>query len=139
LVAFPTVCAVLFFVLLQPRIIGQYTNIGSFRPEHKSIGMWMKDKISRDAVIMSRYPAIAFYADAQWEPTPNAKYDEVLVYARAQGADYFVLDEAETQELRPQLAFLFEEGRVSPELDLVYLLDSARGRLAVFELRGVEG
>jgi hypothetical protein len=135
LLALPTLLVALFFAVLQPRVIAQYTNIGSFRPEHKTFGLYVRDKIPPDSVIMSRYPAIAFYAEAQWEPTPNAEFGELLLYARAQHVDYFVLDEEETLQLRPQLAFLFEDDRVPPELQALYFLDSARGRLALFELQ----
>ena len=133
-VAIPTVALVLFLAVLQPRIIGQYTNIGSFRPEHKTIGLWLRDNVPAGSVVMSRYPAMAFYAEADWEPTPNAEYEQVRVYAEAQDVDYFVLDEAETLELRPQLAFLFDQDRLPSDLKLLHLEDSAGGKLAVFEL-----
>ncbi len=134
LVAIPTVLLILFLVLLQPRIIHQYTEIGSFRPEHKTVGLWLKDNIASDSVVMSRYPAIAFYADMQWEPTPNADYEQLLVYARAQGANYFVLDEYETRDLRPQLAYLLTGDQLPAELKLIHVDDSVRGKLAVFRL-----
>ncbi len=134
IVAIPTVALVLFLSALQPRIIGQYTSVGSFRLEHKTIGLWLKDNIPTGSVVMSRYPAIAFYGDAEWEPTPNAEYEQVRVYAEAQGVDYFVLDEAETLELRSQLAFLFDQDRLPSDLKLLHLEDSAGGKLAVFQL-----
>jgi 4-amino-4-deoxy-L-arabinose transferase-like glycosyltransferase len=135
LLAIPTVALVLFFVVLQPRTIQQYTNIGSFRPEHRTVGLWLRDNASRDSVVMSRYPAIAFYADTRWEPTPNAEYAQVLDYARFNRVDYFVLDEGETHELRPQLAFLLDEDTLPPELELIHVDHSARGKLLVFELK----
>ncbi len=135
LLAIPTIILVLFFALLQPRIIRQYTNTGSFRLEHKTVGLWLKDNISRDAVVMARYPAIAFYADTRWEPTPNAEYAQVLDYARYNGVDYCVLDEVETRDLRPQLAFLLAEDKVPPELELIHVEHSARGKLTVFRLK----
>jgi hypothetical protein len=134
MVAIPTVALVLFFAVLQPRIVAQYTNIGSFRPEHKTIGLWLKDNIPAGSVVMSRYPAIAFYGDAEWEPTPNAEYEQIRVYAEAQDVDYFVLDEAETLGLRPQLAFLFDQHRLPSDLKLLHLEDSVGGKLAVFKL-----
>jgi 4-amino-4-deoxy-L-arabinose transferase-like glycosyltransferase len=135
LLAIPTVALVLFFVVLQPRTIQQYTNIGSFRPEHKTVGLWLRDNAPRDSVVMSRYPAIAFYADTRWEPTPNAEYAQILDYARFNQVDYFVLDEGETHDLRPQLAFLLDEDTVPPEIELIHVDRSARGKLIVFELK----
>jgi len=135
LLAIPVIALLLFFAVLQPRVIQQYTNIGSFRPEHKTIGLWLRDNISSDSVVMSRYPAIAFYADTRWEPTPNAEYGQVLDYARYNAVDYFVLDESETRDLRPQLAFLLAEGTVPPELELIHADYSAGGKLVVFRLK----
>jgi len=135
LVALPTVVLVLYLVALQPRAIAQYTNIGSFRMEHKTVGLWMKDNIPNGAVIMSRFPAIAFYADRPWEPTPNAEYAHLLTYARANAVDYFVLDEEEARDLRPQFAFLFDGQSAPPDLELVHTLPSARGKLLVFAVK----
>jgi hypothetical protein len=135
LTAIPTLILIVFLALLQPRIISQYTSIDSFRPEHKTVGLWLKDQVSGDTVVMSRYPAIAFYANARWEPTPNAEYDELLEYAWHVGADYWVLDEVETRELRPQLAFLLHEDILPAELQLVAVDESAKGKLAIFRLR----
>ena len=135
LVAGPTVLLILFLAILQPRVIQQYTNLASFRPEHKTVGLWLRDQVSRDTVIMSRYPAIAFYADARWEPTPNAEYEQVLDYAQYNGVDYLVLDEVETASLRPQLAFLLVDETMPPELELIHVGDSPRGKLGVFKLK----
>jgi len=131
----PTLILVLFFAFMQPRVVGVYTSTGSFRPEHKTVGLWLRDNIPPDSVVMSRYPAIAFYADARWEPTPNAEYAQVLTYARANRVQYFVLDELETRELRPQLAFLLDESAVPPDLELMYVHHSAKGKLVVFRLK----
>jgi hypothetical protein len=135
LVGLPTLLLLLYLVAMQPRAIAQYTNIGSFRTEHKTVGLWMKDNVPPSAVVMSRFPAIAFYAERRWEPTPNAEYARLLTYARANAVDYFVLDEEETRDLRPQFAFLLDTGSVPPDLDLVYTLPSARGKLLVFAVK----
>ena len=135
LLVLPTVVLILFFASLQPRTVQQYTNIGSFRPEHKTIGLWLRDNVPPDSIVMSRYPAIAFYADTRWEPTPNAEYAQVLAYARANGVDYFVLDEVEARDLRPQLAFLLDENAVPSDLELIHADDTVRGKLMVFKLK----
>ena len=139
LVAIPTLALLTYLVAMQPRAVAQYTNIGSFRTEHKTIGLWMKDNIPRDSVVMSRFPAIAFYAEQRWEPTPNAEYSQALGYARANHVQYWALDEEETRDLRPQFAFLLDAllldaGKTPPELQLVHALDSARGKLSVFRV-----
>jgi 4-amino-4-deoxy-L-arabinose transferase-like glycosyltransferase len=131
----PVAALVLGLLLLQPRTIAQYTNIGSFRPEHKAVGLWLKDNIERDSVVMSRYPTIAFYADTRWEPTPNAELSEVLTYARANHVNYFVLDELETKEMRPQLAWLLDESAPPAELDVLQAFPSAQGKIIVYHLK----
>jgi 4-amino-4-deoxy-L-arabinose transferase-like glycosyltransferase len=133
-VAVPTVAMILFFALLQPRVIEQYTSTGSFRIEHKNVGLWLKDNIPAGSVVMSRYPAIAFYADSRWEPTPNAPYAQVLTYAEANGVDYFVVDELETRELRPQFAPLVRGEDLPPELKLIHT-DRSGARIVVLELK----
>jgi 4-amino-4-deoxy-L-arabinose transferase-like glycosyltransferase len=135
LTALPALLLILFFVGLQPRVIEQYTSTGSFRIEHKTIGLWLKDNIPPNSVVMSRYPAIAFYADSRWEPTPNASVAQVLQYARANGVNYFVLDELEAQELRPQFLPLLNSGNLPAELELFHVDESPRGKLVVFILR----
>jgi len=134
LVAVPAVALVLFLALLQPRVITQYTSTGSFRPEHKAVGLWLRDQIPPDAVVMSRYPAIAFYAESRWEPTPNATWAEVLRYAQANNVDYFVVDELEAKELRPQFLPLINGSDLPAELELIHVDESSSAKLVVFRL-----
>lgn len=132
----PTLLIAAMLLAALPHVMDN-TARGSFRFAHKTVGLWMKDNLAtgRDTVIMARYPAIAFYADAQWEPTPNATWPEVLRYARHVGADYFVLDRREVGKLRPQLAFLMDETQIPPELELVHVDTSEGERLLVYRIR----
>ncbi|GAB4506108.1 MAG: hypothetical protein Kow00123_02460 [Anaerolineales bacterium] len=132
----PTLLIAAVLVVALPRVMDN-TARGSFRFAHKTVGLWMKDNLAttRDTVIMARYPAIAFYADAQWEPTPNATWPEVLRYARHVGADYFVLDSREVEKLRPQLALLMDESQIPPELELVHVDTSEGERLVVYRIK----
>ena len=134
LTALPALLLILLLVLLQPRVIAQYTSTGSFRSEHRTVGLWLRDNTPPNSVVMSRYPAIAFYADSRWEPTPNASITRVLRYARANGVNYFVLDELEARDLRPQFLPLLDGKDLPAELELVHVDDSARGKLIVFIL-----
>jgi hypothetical protein len=134
LAAAPTVVLLLFMLVLQPKVVSLYANTGSFRPEHKTIGLWLGSNIAPGSVVMSRYPAIAFYADAQWEPTANASLDELLTYANASQVDYFVVDELETRQLRPQFAPLLRGEGLPSELELFYTTNGPLGKLAVFKL-----
>jgi hypothetical protein len=135
LATLPALALLLYFVWMQPRAVAQYTNVGSFRLEHKTVGLWLGENIAHDSVVMSRYPAIAFYADTRWEPTPNADWAQILAYARANDVNYFVLDEDETRSLRPQFAFLLNKRTIPPELELIHIDHSPRGDLLVFRLK----
>lgn len=132
----PTLAIVALLLVALPRIMDN-TARGSFRFAHKTVGLWMDQAglTTPDTVVMARYPAIAFYADAWWEPTPNATWPEVLRYARHVGADYFVLDEREVETLRPQLAFLVEGTDIPPELELVHVDRSEGEALVVYRIK----
>ena len=132
--AAPAVLLLLFMLVMQPKVISLYANTGSFRPEHKTLGLWLRDNIAVGSVVMSRYPAIAFYADTQWEPTANASLEELLTYARASKVDYFVVDELETRQLRPQFAPLLRGESVPEELELFHTTYGPLGKLVVFKL-----
>jgi 4-amino-4-deoxy-L-arabinose transferase-like glycosyltransferase len=132
----PALAIAALLLVALPRVMDK-TARGSFRFTHKTVGVWMKDSLptARDTVIMARYPAVAFYADAQWEPTPNAAWPEVLRYARHVGADYFVLHGREVEKLRPQLAFLMDEKQTPPELELVHVDASENERLMIYRIK----
>lgn len=135
LLSIPTLVLVVFFAVLQPKVVRQYANTGSFRPEHKKVGLWLRDNTPSNAVVMSRYSAIAFYAERRWKPLPNATYAELMTYARANDVSYFVLDQLETRELRPQYAALLY-GEVRPaDLRLIHVDESPTGKLVVFQIR----
>ncbi len=130
----PTLVIILFLMVLQPKVISQYTSTGSFRPEHKTLGLWLRDNIPQGSVVMSRYPAIAFYAESLWEPTANASLDELLTYAKESKVDFFVLDELETRQLRPQFAPLLFGESLPVELERIHTERGPLGQLVVFEL-----
>lgn len=110
--AVPVALLIVLFVVMLPRVAAG-TSVGSFRPAHREAGLWLAARIEPGATVMARYPAIAFHAGADWVPTPNARVEEVLSYARSHGARYFVLDEREVSSMRPQLAILLETSKVS--------------------------
>ncbi len=116
----------------MPRV-ATTTSLGSFRPAHRTAGLWLSERIQPGDTVMSRYPAVAFHAGASWVPTPNASIPDVLAYAYAHGADYFVLDERETRQLRPQLAPLLEIQEM-PGLRRLAELEDEGARIVIFRL-----
>lgn len=131
--AIPTLLVMAAMIAVQPLVIRQVTAVGSLRPEHKTVGEQLAPLIARDAIIMARYPAIAFHADAKWVPTPNASWPEIVRYARHKGVTYVAIDERELK-YRPQLTDLVTGDRVSPELKLVLESEAGGERLVVYQL-----
>jgi 4-amino-4-deoxy-L-arabinose transferase-like glycosyltransferase len=133
LVAWPLVLVVAWFLYQEPAIM-RGTAIGSVRPGQKSVGLWLGAQVGRDAVVMSRYPSIAFYADTVWRPTPNASVEQMLEYARFKQVDYLVLDESETEQMRPQYRALLD-GPLPAPLERVHVDDTDGDRLVVIKMK----
>jgi 4-amino-4-deoxy-L-arabinose transferase-like glycosyltransferase len=109
------------------------TETQAVRPEHRAAGEWLAAHTPADAVVMARYPAVAFHADRHWVPSPNSDYQAALSYAAANGVSYWVVDGNESQ-FRPQLAFL-AEGSPPPELELVFSVPTAGKPVYVYRVR----
>ena len=127
----PIVLVIATLLLAQPYVIRKVTDVGSVRPAHKSVGEYLGRTLPYDAVLMSRYPAIAFHADIRWVPTPNASLSEILNYARHKGVQYWAIDERELA-YRPQFRELVAGGQVP--LELIYADDPGGERLVVYAL-----
>ena len=130
LTSIPVLLLLAFCVLMLPREAAG-TSVGSYRVAHREAGLWLAAHVEPGETVMSRYPAIAFHAGADWVPTPNAEISEVLSYAESHGADYFVIDERETISLRPQLASLIEGTSPSGLERLVEIEDEGQ-KLTIF-------
>ena len=118
---------------LHPLVVKEVTNVGSVRMEHRVVGEALHDQVTRDTVLMSRYPAIAFHADTRWVPTPNASWPEVLTYARHKGVHYFAIDQRELR-YRPQLANLVTGDQTPAQLERVYRTVVDGERMIVYRL-----
>jgi len=131
----PAALVVILLVGAYPRVHRAVTGVGSVRPEHRTMGEALRDLSEPGEVVMCRYPAIAFHAERDWMPTPNASWSEVLNYAQHKSVDYFVIDQRELV-YRPQFQPLMGGEDVPPELELV--LDSASSdgseRLVIYRL-----
>ncbi|NLG27375.1 MAG: hypothetical protein GX557_05660, partial [Chloroflexi bacterium] len=129
----PVALVVAGLLVLTPRVVREVTSVGSVRMEHRWVGEKLHDEVTRDTVLMSRYPAIAFYADTQWVPTPNASWPEIMTYARHKGVRYLAIDERELR-YRPQLAGLVTGNQVPAELKQVYQSTVDGERMVVYRL-----
>jgi 4-amino-4-deoxy-L-arabinose transferase-like glycosyltransferase len=115
----PVVLAGFLLLGAQDRVRQEVNSVGSVSPTHRVVGEMLADQTPADAVVMCRYPAIAFHADRRWTPTPNASWDQVLNYARHKGVDYFVIDQRELR-YRPQFQPLVSGEDVPPQLELLF-------------------
>jgi len=105
----------------------------SFQPAHLLAADELRARgVPADAVVMSRYPAIAFHAGTRWAPTPDAAWPEVVTYARKHGAHYLAMDAWEG-ELRPQLRFLLDPGQAPAELRYLATVDAGAGPVVLYE------
>ncbi|MDW8316648.1 MAG: glycosyltransferase family 39 protein [Anaerolineae bacterium] len=130
--ALPALALVAILAIAHPETLRAVRATQAFRAEHRAAGEWLAANAPADAVVMARYPAIAFHANRYWLPSPNSDYAAALRYAAANGADYWVMDGNE-RAWRPQLAFLFED-RPPPELELVYRVPTAGQPVLVYRV-----
>jgi len=124
-----------FLAYTVPDVVGT-AHSGSWRPEHKSVGIWLRQNTPSGGVLMSRYPAIAFYANKRWVATPNAPVSDVLRYASGKGVTYWVVDERETVKLRPQFAQLLQGTETLPGLATLHMDTSSPERIVILALSG---
>ncbi|MGQ9586607.1 MAG: glycosyltransferase family 39 protein [Anaerolineae bacterium] len=126
------------FLGLQPLVRQALDVPASFRAEHRTVGEWLGEHTEPDAVVMSRYPALAFHADRRWVATANAPLPDLERYALVHGVDYLVVDARELP-LRPQFAPLVAGEGVPPWLELLAVQGEGEERMAIYRLRGGPG
>ncbi len=91
--------------------------------EYRAAGLALRGRLPEGAHVLARKRQVPFYAGAFWEWLPYGELDSVLIYARAHGAEYVVIDEATTPALRPQLAFLLDPAAAPDNLMPIYVSD----------------
>lgn len=128
----PALLVVILLLGAYPHVSREVTQVGSFRPAHRAVGEALAKRLPRDTVLMCRYPAIAFHADAHWVPTPNASLEAVTTYARHKGVQYWAIDERELR-YRPQFAQLVTGEETVTGWELFYVDDSGKERLVVYQ------
>jgi hypothetical protein len=132
----PTACLAVVLLWQGPRLWADMQQTHSFQPGHGVAAAKLQELgAPSDAVVMSRYPAIAFHAGTRWAPTPAATWLEVAAYARAHGVRFLVMDEWEAQ-LRPQLGVLLDPATAPPELRHLATVDAGAGSVLLYELDG---
>lgn len=101
---------------------------GEIEPNfYKDIGLWIRDNLPQNAVIMSRKPWIPFYAQREEVPLPYAPFPEIIKFAHYQGANYLIADENVIGD-RPNLRFLFDEDYKSGKIKIIHRFKNKAGR-----------
>lgn len=101
--------------------------------EYRAAGLALDGVLPADAHVLARKRQVPFYAGVFWEWLPYGELTEVLAYARAHDAEYLVVDEATTPDLRPQLAHLLDPANAPPELIPLYVSE-AGPRVIVYQI-----
>jgi hypothetical protein len=131
----PALLLALALLLQQPRMWTKLQRTNSFQPGHLAAAAGLRAAgASADAVVMSRYPAIAFHAGTRWTPTPAATWPQVEAYARRHEVDYLAVDAWEIK-LRPQLNALLDPVTAPAELEHLATIDSGTGPVVIYRLR----
>jgi 4-amino-4-deoxy-L-arabinose transferase-like glycosyltransferase len=101
-------------------LIGKKLNYAPY--EYKIMGQWMKENIDdiENKIVMSRKAGVPFYAETRHEPLYYGEYPGLIEYARSKKVDYLVIDQWTIPGTRPQFAFLLEEDKKYPGLELVH-------------------
>jgi hypothetical protein len=90
----------LSFVLVVIFIQGMVAHSREHRLIQKELGLWMKDRLSKEGKVMSRLPHEAFYAERDWVRIPEKSYAEVIHEARAKNIRYLIIDD-KAREMSP--------------------------------------
>lgn len=114
----PAVMLTAMFIVSIPFIADRRISQSSFGD--KDAGLWLKAHTAADAKVMATDNAVTLYADRRWVPSPNTDWANFLQYARAQAADYVVVDLL-MLEYQPRVAEIVRQGHA--ELELVVSFD----------------
>jgi hypothetical protein len=106
------------FIVSIPFIADRRISQSSFGD--KDAGLWLKAHTAADAKVMATDNAVTLYADRRWVPSPNTDWANFIQYARAQAADYVVVDLL-MLEYQPRVAEIVRQGHA--ELELVVSFD----------------
>lgn len=101
---------------------------------HKQAGLWLKQSTPAGSVVMARDLAITLYAARPGIGSPNAELAQVLDYARYHHVSYYVIDQSEITNLRPQLAALLDEQNAPDGLTYAGSFSDGTRRTIIYRL-----
>jgi len=129
----PTVILAVGLLLAQPSLHAVLGRTRSFRPSHLAAAALLARVSDPEAVVLSRFPAIAYHAGRAWAPTPAASWPEVADYARRKGAGYLAVDPWEL-DLRPELAALGDPATAPSGLTALGKVGSGDDRVLLYAI-----
>jgi hypothetical protein len=129
----PIAVAAIILLGLHPRTLAAVSNPQAGRLEHRAAGEWLASNAPAEAVVMARYPAIAFHADRYWIPSPNSALEPALRYAKSKGTTIWVVDSNEGK-WRPELEAL-SRGETPVQLELLHTEGGAGVAVYIYRLR----
>jgi hypothetical protein len=130
----PAGVLITFFVAMLPVAISvalQDTSFGG-----KDVGLWLKAHTLSGAKVIDRLGIATFYSGQRQLLSPNTDWARFLKYAHSQGANYWVVDDAELTKLRPQLAFILDNKR--PEIEQLYSFKEANLETFVYRFMPIK-
>jgi len=91
------------------------------------VAKWIRENLPEDTTLMARKLFIGAYAHRKMVVLPFADYKDVIAYARLKGVDIIVMDE-KFKQLRPQLAFLFDQPGKLEDLIPIFTIKNDKGQ-----------
>lgn len=100
----------------------------------KGTGKWLNKNTQEDAVIMSRWSNIGFYADRKWVGLPDGEIGEVIQYAKRQNVRYIIIDSLSIPSRRPKLAPLLLGNPIGYGVRSVYFAQKYEIIVVIYEV-----
>ena len=105
----------------------------------KRAGLWMRENISPDSIVMASRPQAAFYGRVKYLTLPYAGYSEILKYAEVNCAGYLLLYDRKDKALRPLLEPLMKDNFSDDRLKLVERIEVRGGKIYLYEFAEKRG
>jgi len=108
--------------------------------EYKIMGQWIRENIKgiEDERIMARKAGVPFYAESGWHPLYYGDYPGLMDYLRSRGIGYLLIDEYTIPRLRPRFAFLLDEKKEHPGLEMMHAIDYKGRKTILYRVKEVK-
>ncbi len=97
----------------------------------KAAGLWLRQTEGRGAVLVGRYPRVAYYAEATAVPFSPLPLDGLLAEARKHGGRFLIADSVVLPDTRPDLLMLTAGSSGRADLEPIHVEEDRAGRRVV--------